>query len=163
MVSDLVETIFGRTHDLNAWQECARAVLIFAYGLLLVRLSGRRSFGKWSALDIVVSIVLGSSLSRALTGSAPLLGTMAACALLLILHKLAAQAAARSLFWARLFEGDAITIVRDGAILHGPRMQQSVSQADLDEALRQAGVGTLKQVNAVVLEPSGKLTVSKSK
>ncbi len=47
-------------------------MLIFAYGLVLVQLSGRRTFGKWSALDVIVSIMLDSSQSRALTGSAPL-------------------------------------------------------------------------------------------
>lgn len=155
----LFETLFGRTHDLNGWQECARAALVFAYGLLLVRLSGRRTFGKWSALDIVVSIVLGSSLSRALTGSAPLIGTMAACAVLLLLHWAAAQVAARSPAVARLLEGTPIVIVRDGAVLHRPRLRQSVSHADLDEALRQAGMTEPAEAAKVVLEPSGKLTV----
>ena len=32
-------------------------------------------FGRWSALDIVLAIITGSSLSRARTGSAPLWGT----------------------------------------------------------------------------------------
>ena len=64
--------IFGVDAHLSWAQECARAVLVFAYGLLLVRVAGRRIFGKWSALDIIVSIVVGSNLSRALTGSAEL-------------------------------------------------------------------------------------------
>ena len=87
----VLETIFGRTHEVTVGQECARAALIFLFGLLCMRVSGRRCFGKWSVLDIVVSIVLGSSLSRALTGSAPLLGTMAACVVLLAMHKLAPE------------------------------------------------------------------------
>ena len=36
-----LDTLFGTGRDLTLWQECARAVLIFAYGLLLMRLSGR--------------------------------------------------------------------------------------------------------------------------
>lgn len=50
-------------------QDCARAVLVFICGLVLVRIAGRRVFGQWSALEIVVSIIIGSNLSRALTGS----------------------------------------------------------------------------------------------
>ncbi len=67
--------IFGRDDAVDTAQLVARACLIFVYGLVLVRLAGRRVFGRWSALDIIVSIVVGSNLSRALTGNAPLLGT----------------------------------------------------------------------------------------
>jgi hypothetical protein len=38
--------------------------------------AGRRVFGRWAALDIVVAIVVGSNLSRALTGAAQLGGTL---------------------------------------------------------------------------------------
>src|ERR1700742_895292 len=67
--------VFGVQNHLSTAQEGARAVLIFSYGLLLLRLSGPRMFGHWSALDIVISIIVGSALARAMTGIAPLLGT----------------------------------------------------------------------------------------
>ncbi|MEL6064180.1 MULTISPECIES: DUF421 domain-containing protein [unclassified Methylobacterium] len=156
-----LETLFGTAPHLTAWQECARAVLIFAYGLLLMRVSGRRTFGKWSALDIVVSIMLGSSLSRALTGNAPLLGTMAASAVLVLLHGLLAQAAARSTRLARIIEGTAITLSRDGRLDERARLHQSVSAADLAEALRQTGVADVGETAGIILEPSGKITVRK--
>ena len=62
--------LFGPTGHITAAQECARTVIVFAYGLLVVRIAGRRLFGKWGALDIIVSLVVGSSLSRAMTGNA---------------------------------------------------------------------------------------------
>ena len=40
----VVETIFGIKDHLTIAQECARAVLIFAYGLAMLRLSGKRTF-----------------------------------------------------------------------------------------------------------------------
>ena len=75
----VLDDVFGSTVGITWWQECARAALIFCYGLLLVRLAGRRIFATWSALDIVVAIVTGSTLSRALTGNAPLFGTLWVC------------------------------------------------------------------------------------
>jgi hypothetical protein len=80
---DLMNTLFGETGNVTALQECARAILILAYGLAILRLAGRRIFGRWSALDIIVSIIVGSNLSRALTGNAPLLGTIAATTVLI--------------------------------------------------------------------------------
>ena len=81
-----METVFGVEHNVSLAQECARAVLIFFYGLALLRLTGRRTFAHWSALDVLLSIIIGSNLSRALTGSVPLAGTLLASALLVGLH-----------------------------------------------------------------------------
>ena len=79
-------TIFGVENHLTTAQEAARAVLIFAYGLTLLRMAGARMFGHWSALDIVMSIMVGSALARAMTGGSPLVGTMAAAAMMVLLH-----------------------------------------------------------------------------
>ena len=92
----LLNAVFGETGRVDLAQECARAALVFLYGFAAVRLTGRRVFGKWAALDIIASIIIGSNLSRALTGSAPLWGTLAATSVLLALHWMLAQAAARS-------------------------------------------------------------------
>ena len=88
-----------------------------------------RVFGKWSALDIIVSIMVGSNLSRALTGSAPLVGTLAATTLLMALHWVLAQLAAR----------DRSTMLWD-----------SISEHDLQEALREHGVNNLGATRLVM-------------
>ena len=75
------DAVFGITPHITWTQECARAVVIFVYGFAIVRFVGRRVFGKWAALDIIVSVIVGSNLSRALTGSAELWGTLAATTL----------------------------------------------------------------------------------
>lgn len=157
-----LDTLFGSgAGPVTALQECARAAVVFAYGLLLVRVAGRRVFGKWSALDIVVSIVVGSNLSRALTGNAPLPGTLGATTLLMALHWLLAQAAARSAAVSRLVEGRAVPLARGGA-QDTPRLHaHAVSRPDLEEALRQAGVEDLSATRLVVLEPSGRISVLK--
>jgi uncharacterized membrane protein YcaP (DUF421 family) len=97
------EVIFGPTGHISWWQECARAALIFAYGLALVRLAGRRVFGRWAALEIVVAIIVSSNLSRTLNGTAHLGGTLAATTLLMVLHWLLAQGVARSKRLSHLF------------------------------------------------------------
>src|SRR4051812_3468397 len=136
----LLSTIFGETGNLTIAQECARAVLILIYGLAILRIAGRRIFGKWSALDIIVSIIVGSNLSRALTGSAPLLGTIAATTVLVGLHWVLARVAAHSPAFSRLLEGKAVELGRDGAIDAAKTSRHAVTEADLNEALRQAGI-----------------------
>jgi uncharacterized membrane protein YcaP (DUF421 family) len=54
--------------------------------LLLYRVAPRRSFSNQSAQDIVLTVILGSSLSRAFTGKAPLLPTLVATGLVVAFY-----------------------------------------------------------------------------
>ena len=122
---------------------------------------GRRIFGKWAALDIIVSIVAGSNLSRAITGSAELFPTLAATSLLVLVHRGLAVAAARWSFASFLVEGRPEVLARDGVVFHDLRLRHAVTQADLDEALRKVSVADAAETRAVTLEPSGTITVLK--
>ena len=157
-----LDQIFGTMGKIVWWQECTRALVVFAYGLALVRIAGRRAFGKWSALDIIVSIIVGSSLSRTLTGNAALFGTIAATTLLMGLHWLLAHAVARSTRLSRIIEGEPVELARDGAERSSNLVRNAISRFDLDEALRQAGVEHVSHTRLIVLEPSGKITILKA-
>ncbi len=115
-VSSFLDQAFGSTGNVTWAQECARAGAIFVYGLACVRIAGRRMFGKWAALDIIVAIIIGSNLSRALTGSAPLVGTLAATTLLVGLHWFLAQAAGRWKIWSVILEGRAVDLGQDAQL-----------------------------------------------
>jgi uncharacterized membrane protein YcaP (DUF421 family) len=156
--------LFGVQNHLSAGQECARAVLIFAYGLVILRLSGPRMFGHWSALDIVITIMIGSALARAMTGSAPLAGTMAAAAVMAFCHVALAHGVARSQKLAHVIEGKAVKLVDHGRIDHALRQRKMISLSDLREALRQSGVdgeAHIENVKVMMLEPSGHLSIVK--
>jgi uncharacterized membrane protein YcaP (DUF421 family) len=156
--------VFGVQNHISTAQEAARAVLIFTYGLALLRLSGPRMFERWSALDMIISIMIGSALARAMTGGAPLIGTMVAAAVMALLHVGLAHWVARNENVARFFEGEAVTLIDHGSIDHDARQRCKISLADLNEALRQQGIdgeAKIQNVKRMTLEPSGKLSIVK--
>jgi uncharacterized membrane protein YcaP (DUF421 family) len=157
-----MDMLFGIKDHLTLAQECARAVLIFAYGLVMLRLSGRRTFARWSALDLIISIVVGSALARAMTGSAPLAGTLAAVAVLVILHIAFSFAVARSEWFSDLIEGNAVFLGRNGQLDHGKRRRHFISTEDLAEALRRQGVERIEDTKAIYLEANGRISVIKN-
>lgn len=157
----MLQQVFGDTGPALWWQECARAVVVFAYGLLIFRIAGRRVFGKWAALDILVSIVAGSNLSRAITGSADLFGTLAATTLLLAMHWVLARMVAASPALSRVIEGAPQVLVRSGGADGAKLSRHAISEADLKEALHAAGLEDMTEARLVVLEPSGKISVLK--
>jgi uncharacterized membrane protein YcaP (DUF421 family) len=157
---ETLEAIFGGQHP-NTWQECARAVLIFAFGYLLLRFTGRRTFGQWSSLDIVMTILVGSNLSRALTGPPPFFGTMAATALLMAMHSILAKLSAISEIAGHVLEGSPVELGALGTINDQRMKAWSISKTDLDAAMRESKVKSLAEMEFVILEPSGKIHVTK--
>ncbi len=160
---ELLDALFGTKNNVDGLQEMARAIVIFFYGWALVRAAGRRVFGKWSALDIIVSIIIGSNLSRALTGSAAFGGTLLATTLIMAVHWLLTHAAARSPRLSQILEGVAIPLATAGRTDRSALLQHAISGADIDESLHQAGVDSMAETRLVSLEPSGKITVLKER
>ncbi len=161
---EIFNEMFGTQNHVSIAQESARAALIFFYTLLMLRLSGRRTFAHWSALDIVVSFIVGSALARAMTGGAPFLGTLAAAAIVVALHVLLAHALARFQPLARLVEGDPVILIEQGLIDTNARQAHMIGLNDLQQALREQGLdglNGLENVKRVTLEANGKLSVLK--
>jgi len=125
----------------------------------MLRCTGRRTFAAWSAIDIVVSIMFGSSMSRVITGNAPMPGTFAAMSLLVLLHWLTARTVAHSQKLSLILEGPPVEIARSGVWNQNARLQEPISQSDLEEALRGSGIKSVAQARLIVVEPSGKTSV----
>ena len=159
-----MEDIFGTQHNVTLLQECARAALVFGYGFLALRLSGRRAFGKWSALDFIISIIIGSSLARVITGEASIGGTFAAVAVMIAMHLALSWMAASSEQFSRLIEGSTVILSRAGTLDDAARKAHLISKADLAEAMRGeclGGLEDLPRTKRLHLEPSGKISVVK--
>ncbi len=153
----------GTSMQIVWWQMSIRAVIIFAFGVVLVRVAGRRAFGRQSALDIVLTVLIGSNLSRALTGGSPFFPTMAATAVLVLLYWLSIHITQRSDVAGFLLKGESSVLVRDGQVDRAALRQGGVSQADLHEAIRSQGVDHLDAVKLATLERSGRVSVVKQK
>src|ERR1700761_7945693 len=130
----MLDAIFGGMKELTLAQECARAILIFFYGLVMFRLSGRRTFAQMSAVDLVISIIVGSNLSRAMTGGVPFWETLASVAVLVALHLMLSYAVARSPGLARWVEGSPVVLAQNGVIVEKSRLSSKISLNDLNES-----------------------------
>lgn len=147
---------------LDAVQLSARAVIVFLVGIAYIRAVGARTFARGTPLDIVISVIIGSNLSRTLTGSAAFLPTLAGTAVLVALHWLFAKATHRFPWLSRLVKGEPHDLVRDGVVNERELDRRTVTHHDLDEALREKGLDDAAKAKRVVLERGGQITVIKA-
>jgi uncharacterized membrane protein YcaP (DUF421 family) len=147
------------TGDATIAQLCARAVLLFLFGVVCIRIAGRRTFSQISPLDIIVAIIVGSNLSRAMTGKAPFFGGLAATLVVVVLHRLLAMATLRWSVLSQLFKGAPVTLVRDGVADEVAMRRHAISPADLAEGLRMEQVEHLGEARLATLEVGGKISV----
>jgi len=156
------EWLFGRGPELEPWQMAARAGAVFFIALMLIRASGRGSFGQHSPFDACVTVLLGAVLSRAVVGASPFWSTMAAGAALVVVHRAVALGSSRWLRFDDLVNGREIVLVEDGVVDEEAMRSALVSSSNLAEAVRQQlGDAQIEAVARAVLERDGKLTVVK--
>jgi hypothetical protein len=87
----LLQSLLGiGAKELTPGQMALRAVLTFVVTVAIIRLGNKRLFGKGTAFDLVVAIVIGSVMSRAITNSSGLFATWLAGLVLIALHWLLA-------------------------------------------------------------------------
>lgn len=157
---ELIRTIFGQGSDLATGQMAARAGLVFIVALLLIRVSGRRSFGLHSPFDSCTTVLLGAILSRAVSGASPFLPTVAAAATLVVMHRLTGIASQRWRWFDRVVSGTEIVLVRDGRRDERALRKALVTDRDLEEAIRKkTGTEDISKVKRVVIERNGDITV----
>ena len=140
-------------------QICARALILFVFGIVCIRVAGRRTFSHYSPLDIIVAIVVGSNISRIMTGKAAFVSGVAATFLLVVLHQAAAMVALRWPWLGRLTKGRSVVLVRDGCVDDRMLRRHEISRDDLLEALRLEQVDDPDRVARATLEGGGNISV----
>ena len=159
-----VAWLFGEGSDLEIWQMAARAMVMFFIALLLIRASGRRSFGQHTPFDACVTVLLGAVLSRAVVGASPFLATVAAGAALVLIHRAMSIATARWPRFEDMVSGREVVIIRDGLLDRQAMLNALLTERNLREAVRQKlGSSDFSRVALAILERDGKITVIERK
>jgi len=142
------------------WHFVVRGVVAYLGLLVLLRLTGKRSFGDMSPFDIVVLVVVSGLLRSAIVGGdTSLLGPFIAIGAILAIDLLLAWLSARSPWLDGLIEGRSITLVLRGRVFGERLKRHNVPAAALDRELRAHGVADVQRVAEARLEANGRVSV----
>jgi uncharacterized membrane protein YcaP (DUF421 family) len=163
VLDTFVDIVFGgdTPHPpLRMWQVAARAVALYLMTVLVVRIGKSRLLGRASVLDVILGFLLGSLVSRGITGSASLTDSATASVVLVFAHWWITLAACRHHRLGWLFKGSAYLVVEDGKVLPDAMRRSHVSLEDLKEELRLNGnVEDVERVKRAYKERSGQISV----
>lgn len=148
----------------DSWASTGRVIVVgvlaYAALVMMLRISGKRTLSKMNAFDLVVTVALGSTLATVLLNrSVPLAEGVLALALLISLQYVITWLSVRSPRFRKLIKSEPTLVVHQGQYLDAALKDQRVTRDEIEAALRQQGRGDLSQVNSVVLETDGSLSV----
>ena len=148
----------------SGWQSLLRVVVIgvLAYVVLVVflRLSGNRTLSKLNAFDLVVTVALGSTLATVLLSRDVALADGAvAFALLIGLQFVVTWSSVRTKWVRQLITGEPVMLLYRGEFLQEALRRARVTEDEVRAAVRSTGVASIAEVEAVVLETDGSLSV----
>src|SRR6266516_2026188 len=163
---DIVKNLLGlgiEANHLTIFQVSLRGIIVFTAAIVMVRLADKRFLSRMSALDVILGLILASSLSRAINGSAPFFETLGVSFVLVLLHKALAWAAFRWHKFGELVKGHEDLLIENGKPLADAMRANHITEKDLLEELRQEGnVAAPGEVKLAFLERSGKISVVKA-
>jgi uncharacterized membrane protein YcaP (DUF421 family) len=145
--------------SLPIWEFAVRAVVVYLFLLLLLRLGGKRQLGQFSPFDFALVLVVSNALQNSMNGGDnSLVGGMISAAVLVGLNLLIAQISRRNRKAERLLEGVPRVLIHNGRIYESMLRQENIAREEMETALREAGATDVSEVHFAVLETDGRIS-----
>jgi uncharacterized membrane protein YcaP (DUF421 family) len=154
-----LELLWGEGDQLSPLQMTVRAFVMFLVALILIRLGGMRIFGKKSALDNIIVIMLGAVMARGIVGASPFGSTVAASAVMIFLNMMLAWICNRNKSLNNLIKGGSVVLYESGQVQWHNLKRTRLSESDLMESLRlETKDETFDKVEKALLETNGRIS-----
>ncbi|WP_017727463.1 DUF421 domain-containing protein [Halalkalibacterium ligniniphilum] len=150
------------SHALSINAFLIRALIVYIYIFIMVKVLGQRTMKSIDALDFIFGVVIGDILGEPLTdGELPLAGPIAAAALISFLHLTLSMIALKTPRFRRIIEDEPIILMQHGKILHKQLRKAKITIDTFLMDLRQAGASDLSEIDFAVMEMNGTISVIK--
>jgi len=142
------------------WELILRCVVVYAFLLVLLRITGKRQIGQLAPFDLVLLLVLSNSVQNSMNaGDNSLIGGLISAATLVGLNGLIGYVTFRSKKLEALVEGRPQLLVHDGKLFEDVLRGANLTHHELNAALRNAGYADVASVHMAVLETTGAISI----
>ena len=144
----------------GSWESLIRVIVggavAYAFLVLLLRVSGKRTLSKLNAFDLVVTVALGSTLATVLLSKdVAVIDGLAAFAVLVMGQYAISTLAVRSRRVRRLVKSEPRVLLYRGEVSQEAMRRERVTLEEIESVVRGAGLSSTAQAAAVILETDG--------
>lgn len=148
----------------QGWSGIVRTIIVgtLAYAFLVIslRVSGKRTLAKLNAFDLVITVALGSTLATILLSeSVALAEGMTGLVLLIVLQYGVTFISIRSRSFSRAVRSEPTLLLRNGSMLSDAMRRARVTEAELETVIRTSGQRGFENIEAVILESDGSFSI----
>ena len=137
-----------------------RAVVVYGFLLVALRLAGRRELAQMTSFDLVLLLVISNAVQNSINaGDNSLGGGLVSAVVLVLLNWIVGYSTWRWRGVERIVQGRPLRVVTDGKVHLGALRHELLTLAELRSALRKQGIARISDCRLVVLEPDGTLSV----
>jgi uncharacterized membrane protein YcaP (DUF421 family) len=139
-------------------EKVVRAVVIYLFLVIALRLVGKRELSQLNTLDFVVLLAVSNAVQNGLIGSDnSVTGALAGALTLFVVDGALAYLLFRNLRMRTLVEGTPTVLIDHGEVIEQALRKEELNREDLLAALQSSGAATFDEVERASLEPSGKV------
>lgn len=139
---------------------CVVGTLAYLALIVILRLSGKRTLSKLNIFDFIVTIALGSTLATVMISKdVPLAEGLLAFAVLIMLQFAVTWTSVRSAKIRQIVRAEPRLLLHRGVFLESAMRIERVTESEVMQAIRSAGVGSLELVAAVIMQTDGTMAV----
>src|SRR3954447_8257690 len=149
--------LVGQSSELGS--VVAKAVLMYATALVVLRLGERRTLAQWTIIDFATAVAMGAIIGRtAIAGTQSYLTGAAALVALVVAHRVASVLRFNPVF-NKLVDHRLRVLVADGELRSAELRRCGLTDNDLFSQLRQRGFFDVTALRYVLYETKGSITV----
>jgi uncharacterized membrane protein YcaP (DUF421 family) len=137
-----------------------RAVLIYLFLVIALRLVGKRELGQTNTLDLVVLLLVANAVQNGIIGNdLTVTGAVIGAAALFVINEVFTRAAYQFSFVSRLLEGSPTTLIQNGKPMAKALRREGISLPELRSIARRQGFDNLGEIHTAILETNGVVTM----
>jgi uncharacterized membrane protein YcaP (DUF421 family) len=148
------------TLTLSPLELVLRSVIVYVLFLAALRLSGKRELGQFTIFDLALVLLASNALQPAITGpDASIPAALIIIATLFALNRLTAIARKRSALARRILDYAPTVVAKNGKWIEAAIGREDLDMDDLEAAIREYGLESVKEVKLATLEHDGSISV----
>jgi uncharacterized membrane protein YcaP (DUF421 family) len=142
------------------WELVVRALAVYLFLLLILRLTGKRQVGQLAPFDLVLLLVLSNAVQNSMNaGDSSLVGGLISAATLIALNYGIGAATFHSRRIEKFIEGEPQVLIHDGKLNKSVMASAQLTRNELESALRLAGCDSIEKCMTAILENNGAISV----